>query len=273
MLRALKEERGREKMSAHNAAHARPDVSKQPGAFSPAPMNAQRNSNAADDAGTSDRLDVAKAHRDRLLSYQSQNARRTQIHDEASDFDAAAPVSGWLSPQERALQLKRQQVILREQEWNQRPEHEKRRVIVSLDVSKTGKEKGVRRMEKIEGPTRHEAAEENPDDTSYPETASRDANGRVAGTFARNPLLGELIRPVYTPSEMVYNQDEKGKGRPSGNNDHADQTRSSRAWRTAFRRVQDDNGDNEEWILDGGAYGTNAAMDDRAQGTEERAIG
>ena len=65
---------------------------------------------------------AAKAHRDKLLGFQANNARRTQIHDEAADFDI--PTSGtnmWASPAERAKQLKQQQKVLREMEWNARP--------------------------------------------------------------------------------------------------------------------------------------------------------
>ena len=40
----------------------------------------------------------------------------------------------WASPAERAQQLKRQQEVLREMEWNAKPEYEKRRVVASIDL-------------------------------------------------------------------------------------------------------------------------------------------
>jgi hypothetical protein len=58
------------------------------------------------------------------------------------------------------------------------------------------------------------------------------------GAFSRNPLLGGLIRPVIRV-------EEKGKGRESER-------------KQTWRRVQDDNDDNEQWILDGGVYGGRA---------------
>ena len=76
----------------------------------------------------------AKAHRDKLLNYQANNARRTQIHDEAADYDI--PTTGtnmWASPAERAQQLKKQQKMLREMEWSARPDYEKRRMVELLE--------------------------------------------------------------------------------------------------------------------------------------------
>jgi len=58
--------------------------------------------------------------------------------------------------------------------------------------------------------------------------------------LSRNPLLasGGLIRPVARIPD-------KGKGRADG------QISGQAGW----RRVQDDNADNEKWILDGGIQG------------------
>ena len=85
--------------------------------------------------------------------------------------------------------------------------------------------------------------------------ASREVeDGRTAkGAYSRNPLLGGLIRPVYTPA------DEQKTGVPP-------QER-----KTMWRRVQDDYEDNEEVILDGGVYGGGSLADpDRREGADER---
>jgi hypothetical protein len=136
-------------MEANNASQKRPEVSKTPRPFAsstPATSDSEREKERDADRT----LAAAKLHRDKLLVYQAQNARRTRIIDEAADFET--PTSGqsmWSSPQERAMQLKRQQKVLREQEWNARPEWEKRRVVVSVDLVGG---KVVRRMADVERP-------------------------------------------------------------------------------------------------------------------------
>ncbi|KAL9089200.1 MAG: hypothetical protein Q9159_002671 [Coniocarpon cinnabarinum] len=252
MIRVLKEERGKEKQNEHNAAHRKADIAKAPRPFASSnntPASSRPGSGYASDAdGAAEKsLDIARAHRDRLLKYQAENARRTQIHDEAADYETPdVGLSMWASPLERAQQLKRQQKILREQEWNSKQDYEKRKTVMSIDI-KGGK--AVKRMQEI---SRDEAlAGSESDEPDAPQTPPQESAHSGAG-FARNPLLGELIRPVYNAGI-----DEKGKGR-------------ARERRTAWRRVQDDNDDNEEWILDGGAYGDNNVT---VLSTEEPACG
>ncbi|KAL9012207.1 MAG: hypothetical protein Q9173_003010 [Seirophora scorigena] len=257
MIRALRDERGKEKMSANNSANKRADLATVPRPFAP-PSSSTANGGGA---GTADpTLAAAQHHRDKLLAYQAQNARRTHIIDEAADYDT--PVSGqsmWASPTERARQLKRQQKILREQEWNARPEWEKRRVVVSLDVVGG---KAVRRMGEVERPRdEDEEVEEEEEENSEP-AANEGMKG--GGAFSRNPLMGKLIRPVW-----------KGKGKGAGERS-PDRENTARAPRDTWRRVQDDAGDdNEAWILDGGVYGGEGeeAEARRRLGAEERAFG
>lgn len=158
----------------------------------------------------------------------------------------------WASPTERARQLKRQQKVLREQEWNARPEWEKRRVVVSLDVVGG---KAVRRMGEVERPMDEDVVED--EDISEPA-----ANGviKTGGAFSRNPLMGKLIRPVWK---------DKGKGPAAAVN-------TARTRDNTWRRVQDDTGDdNEAWILDGGVYGWEGGEAEKGRrfGAEERAFG
>ncbi|KAI9838821.1 MAG: hypothetical protein M1838_004482 [Thelocarpon superellum] len=224
LLRTLHEERGREKMQAHNAAQKRAEVSTVPRPFTSTASTANRAS------APSDPLSAAEAHRNRLLSYQATSAARTHIIDEAADFETPAMgQSMWASPQERAMQLKRQQKVLREQEWNARPEYEKRRAVVSIDLAGG---KVVKRMANVE--RRSEDPEESPEPVE--DVAGPDSAG---GQFSRNPLLRGLIRPTYHASP-----DES--------------TGTSRTRSKPWRRVQDDNDDNEAIILDGGVYGSDA---------------
>ncbi|KAF2202122.1 zf-C2HC5-domain-containing protein [Delitschia confertaspora ATCC 74209] len=229
MVRVLREERGKEKMAANNANQKRAEVAVAPRPFSAPKATTPVSSNPVSDS-ESEKLAKAKAHRDKLLAFQAQNARRTQVHDEASDFDT--PTSGlsmWASPQERAMQLKRQQKALREQEWNARPEYEKRKVVASIDLIGG---KIVKRMAAAERPQTPESDEDILEPVDVPQSSG---SGNAGGAFSRNPLLGSLIRPTIKI-------DTKGK-------------EPEREKRQAWRRVQDDKDDNEQWILDGGVYG------------------
>lgn len=226
MIRILREERGKEKMVANNAGQKRAEV-----AHAPRPFSTPKTTAPVSDADSeNEKLAKAKQHRDKLLAFQAQNAKRTQVHDEAADFETTtAGLSMWASPQERAMQLKRQQKALREQEWNAQPDYEKRKVVASIDLVGG---RIVKRMAAAERPK----TPESEDEPSEP--AQQYENGAISkgsGAFSRNPLLGALIRPTITI-------ESKGKDK---------QSEKKQAW----RRVQDDNDDNEQWILDGGVYG------------------
>ena len=242
MIESLRQERGQEKMNLNNASHRRPDLSSTPRPFTnPSTGTSTPSSSSA----TADKnLDLAKEHRDKLLAYQAENARRTHIIDEAADFETpTAGLSMWDSPVERAMQLKKQQKILREQEWNAKPEYEKR--VVSLDLVGG---KVIKRMKEVERPKADATDEVEDEIVSEPHTG--DGGG---GTFSRNPLLGGLTRPIW-------------KGKSKDVEDKENEPRHS-----AWRRVQDDNDDNEAWILDGGIYGDRD--DERRLGDEEHAYG
>lgn len=236
MIRELKAERGREKQAADRNAHRRPDV-----AMAPRPFTAARTGLEEVDAAEA----RAKEHRDKLLEFQAQNARRTTVRDEAADFDVVSGGSMWATPEDRARELKRQQKLLREMEWNARPEYEKRRQVVSIDL--VGK-KVVRKMAAMERPP--SPTWDEPDGVDYGAPVVKEIKSdRVAGAggaFSRNPLLGGVIRPVFEVKENgVELEGRKDK-------------------KTRWRRVQDDLDDNEAVILDGGVYG--AATDRQEAG-------
>lgn len=246
MIRSLREERGVEKMSLNNASYRRADLAQTPRPFS-TPSNTDPVPSSS--ASAEKTLTQALQHRDRLLTYQRQNAQRTHIIDEAADFETpSAGQSIWSSPEQRAAQLKRQQKVLREQEWNARPEYEKRRVVLSVDLVGG---KVVKRMGEVEMPRHHDQPDLTPHEHEREEESGR-------GAFGNNPLLGDLIRPMWKGPDSAdagRNQDEDENGpRPS-----------------AWRRVQDDEDDNEGLILDGGVYGGRET--ERQLGAEERSCG
>ena len=259
VLRVLKDERGEEKMKANNASFRKADVAQgKPRAFTGRDFIAQTSARASplssapgtpvgsDDEGSAN----AKAHRDKLLNYQANNARRTQVHDEAADYDI--PTSGtnmWASPAERAQQLKKQQKALREQEWNARPEYEKRRMVASIDL-KGGKV--VRRMAEVERPDFAVAGDGEAEIRTPITRQPAPSDGKQGGAFSNNPLAAGLIRPLA--------REVKGK-------------EAEREKPNTWRRVQMDEDDNEAWILDGGVYGGQGVPGDLPLGQEEHAFG
>lgn len=62
-------------------------------------------------------LESAKKQLETLLDYQATGAERTKIIDNASDFEMPSQ-SLWLTPEERALNLKKQQRLMRENQLN-----------------------------------------------------------------------------------------------------------------------------------------------------------
>lgn len=263
MIRELKAERGREKMAADKAAHRKADVGGVPKPFArprgygdvyedaPTLQEAAAKMQQQQQAETKSAKQKAIEQRDKLLNFQSENAQRTTVRDEAADFDVSALVTGgsmWASPEERALALKKQQKLMREMEWNARPEYEKRQQVVSIDL--VGK-KVLRKVTTVQRPATPDSDPEDTGDTG-PSVYHVAPNQRTSGggAFSKNPLLGGMIKPVYEPPQHT---DGKEKGvELEGRRDKS----------TRWRRVQDDRDDNEAVILDGGIYGGGGRVQD-----------
>ena len=144
--------------------------------------------------------------------------------------------------------------MLREQEWNAKPEYEKRKVVVSVDLVGG---KAVRRMGTVEKPGDEEEVEGVVEAVADSGNATEGSSAGGGGAFSKNPLMGGLIRPVW-----------KGKGTAEG---EGEEDKENQPRKNTWRRVQDDDDDNEAWILDGGVYGGNDA--ERRLGDEEHAFG
>ncbi|KAL4870463.1 hypothetical protein BDV12DRAFT_166012 [Aspergillus spectabilis] len=221
MIRELRVERGQEKMRVHNESLHREGG---PG-MAPAPSQSPS------------KLDTARAHRDKLLQFQAQNAKRTRVVDEAADFETPNVASTlWMTPSQRALALKKQQRIMREIEEAARPEWEKKKTVMSLDI-KGGRVRRVYQAAPAEtAPAPVE--DEETEDLTY------DASKSGGKAFSHNPLLaaGGLMRPVWRAPE--------------------DKTGDPRERKQTWRRVQQDgdDDDNEQWILDGGRHGYNESI-------------
>lgn len=245
MIKALKEERGIERMANHNA-----NVSLS-GRGTPM-FSSTPDSSSGDEASTA--AARARAHRDKLLAFQRDNVQRTKVHDEAADYDTALShgATQWMSPVQRAAALKQQQKYLRELQEANRPEWEKKRTVMSMSI-KNGKLVKTYGREKVPGFVPDHEVAQSEDETSDA-TAEHQRLGRSGtGAFSHNPLLvsGQLIRPVWKAKDG-----------------HVEEGNTTRGRQNVWRKVQDDNDDNEQWILDGGlhGYGTQARlMEDGSQ--------
>ncbi|KIV76994.1 hypothetical protein PV11_08836 [Exophiala sideris] len=232
MIKALKEERGIEKMVVHNTGQSLSGRGTPVfGGSTPEALSGDESSSAAA---------RARAHRDKLLAFQRENAQRTKVHDEAADYDVSlAPgTTQWMTPVQRAAALKKQQQYIREMEESNRPEWEKKKTVMSMSI-KNGKL--VRTYERQKAPHATDSPE-NPEvaDDEVDETSDQHLTVGGQGAFSNNPLLatGKLVRPVWKAPDGA----DKGKDREVGR-------------KSVWRRVQDDNEDNEQWILDGGLHG------------------
>ncbi|KAG8528644.1 uncharacterized protein KY384_006331 [Bacidia gigantensis] len=142
MLDSLKQERGAERMRVNNAGHARPATTTIASSSSTlAPAHSSSSSAAAGVGKADETLNKAEEHRNRLLAFQRENAKRTTVHDEAADYETTT--SSWASPAERARQLQRQLKVKREQDWAARPEWEKRGKVLSINLGKGGRSVGL----------------------------------------------------------------------------------------------------------------------------------
>ncbi|RMZ92301.1 hypothetical protein DV736_g480, partial [Chaetothyriales sp. CBS 134916] len=246
MIKALKEERGVERMVQHNVgvAQARSGAS--------TPRFGASGSSSTPDSG--DEAVRARTHRDKLLAFQRENAQRTKIHDEAADYDTtlAPGVSRWMSPMQRAAALKKQQQYLRELEDANRPEWEKKRTVMSIGFKNGKLVKTYERANAASAPAPSQdaaLAESDMVDDDTEGGGHQRLSLEAKAALSNNPLLrgGQLVRPVWKPAGA----DDKAKAKAEGEDATSGQER-----RRVWRRVQDEYENNENWAKDGGLAGS-----------------
>ena len=253
MIQALKEERGQEKMAVHNSATSHSGrgtpVFGGIGGTTPESSGDEGSSAAA----------RARAHRDKLLSYQKENVQRTKVHDEVADYDMTMTpgATQWMSAIQRAVALKKQQKYIREMKEHHRPEWEKKKTVMSMSI-KNGKL--MRTYETVQATVEGTEGEDELDEADITEVLADDhsVSNPGQGAFSHNPLLanGQLSRPIWKALKGESSE-EKGKAKGAG---AGVRDRPGR-----WRRVQDDDEDNEQWILDGGTR----AMEEKARVRQE----
>ncbi|KAK6517576.1 hypothetical protein TWF281_004226 [Arthrobotrys megalospora] len=258
MRRILRDEQSKEKMNAHNAGQRKTETTKTTAVYAskvnPSAGGVNHLSGPTPASASASALNSAMEQRDKLLGFQSSSAKRTKIIDQAADWETPdSGVNMWATPQERALQLREQQRKMRELEWENRDEWEKRSVVVSIDLKGKRFEK---RMGAIEKPKFEAEEEKVEEDEVVPITATTSG-----GTFSKNPLLAKgLIKPVWKPEKRLEDL--------GGNEIEADASFGEwgKVLRSGWRVVQDDMADNEAMILDGGRLGGEATNEEK--GTE-----
>jgi hypothetical protein len=127
--------------------------------------------------------------------------------------------------------------------------------MVSLDVVGGKLVKTFKRVEVKYRETEEYKENVDEDESMHGGDYKQEDTKTTGGAYSMNPLMGGLIRPIFTPPH--------GTGIEDGDR----QTRKK-----TWRRVQDDYDDNEEMILDGGVYGSGGRPDgDRMEGADEKA--
>lgn len=139
----------------------------------------------------------AEEHKEKLLEFQRTSAQRSTVIDQATDFELPTDQGNfWLSPQERALLIKKQQSNLRRVE---RKGESSRRKVMTIDVQT----KQVK-MQDIEYSS---SDEEEPVKVMNLSKTPKQNDGSSAGTYAVNPLLKGIERPKF-----VGKHTKKAKG-------------------------------------------------------------
>lgn len=149
------------------------------------------------DDDESNRLKAEK-HKDKLLEFQRTSAKRSTVIDQAADFELPTDQSNpWLTPQERALLIKKQQSNLRRIE---RKGESSRHKVMTLDI----RTKQVK-MEDVSPPTSDDDEDEIVAKAATPKKSTSDEAS--AGTYSHNPLLKGITAPKF-----VGKSSKKSKG-------------------------------------------------------------
>lgn len=136
-----------------------------------------------------------------LLNFQATGAERTRIIDNASDFEMPGVSSGsmWLTPVERALQLKKQQKQLRKIELQEKSRTGRTKKVVEM-VIKDGKVKMVEKLVASDDPPEEQAEIEQLLEIIKQEKLDLElALAKNTWDFEKDE--GKWERPVYIPEE------------------------------------------------------------------------
>ncbi|KAI7891902.1 putative zinc finger motif, C2HC5-type-domain-containing protein [Mucor mucedo] len=129
----------------------------------------------------------AEEHKEKLLEFQRTSAQRSTVIDQATDFELPTDQANfWLSPQERALLIKKQQSNLRRVE---RKGDSSKRKVMTIDVQT--------KQVKMQDVEYSSSDEEEPVKMMSLSKTPKQEDASSAGTYAVNPLLKGIERPKF----------------------------------------------------------------------------
>lgn len=139
----------------------------------------------------------AESHKEKLLEFQRTSAKRSTVIDQATDFELPTDQPNfWLSPQERALLIKKQQSNLRKLE---RKGQSSKRKVMTIDVQT--------KQVKMQDADSSSSSDEEEVPVKKMDLSKKPTDASSAGTYAQNPLLKGIERPKF-----IGKQTKKSKG-------------------------------------------------------------
>ncbi|KAI9261925.1 putative zinc finger motif, C2HC5-type-domain-containing protein [Helicostylum pulchrum] len=130
----------------------------------------------------------AEEHKEKLLEFQRTSAQRSTVIDQATDFELPTDQANfWLSPQERALLIKKQQSNLRRIE---RKGQSSKRKVMTIDVQ-------TKQVKMVDVDDDTSSEDEAPVEKMSLSKQPQENDASSAGTYAVNPLLKGIERPTF----------------------------------------------------------------------------
>ncbi|KAI8331035.1 putative zinc finger motif, C2HC5-type-domain-containing protein [Chlamydoabsidia padenii] len=154
----------------------------------------------------------AESHKEKLLEFQRTSAQRSTVIDQATDFTLPTDQSNpWLTQQERAMQLKKQQANMKRLEGGRTGQ----RRVLTIDIgSKQAK------VDTVMDDDSSSSSSEEEEPKELISSATQDSSSR---TFAKNPLLKGIQGPQFRGANVGK---QKGVKQAGGTTTH--QGRKSR---------------------------------------------
>ncbi|KAK9367748.1 hypothetical protein V1509DRAFT_114597 [Lipomyces kononenkoae] len=150
-------------------------------------------------------LDRANDQLSNLLSFQANSVQRTRIIDNASDFEL--PGSGsdrWLTPAERAMQLRKQQRTLKQMEALEAKRNGRGKRVISIDL------RGNKVVAADHSETDYESDEGNDSDDVEATAAVKEQTGAKNAMWNPDKDNGRFIRPSYPVLKDAVSEGKDG---------------------------------------------------------------
>ncbi|KAG2175867.1 hypothetical protein INT44_000345 [Umbelopsis vinacea] len=202
---------------------------------------------------------AAEMHKEKLLDFQRTSAKRTTVIDQATDYELPSDGGNiWLSPQERAMQVKKQQSNLK------RLDNTGKRKVMTIDLA-------TRNVVMEEAPEPDESEDEyegikmTPAQRTYLErqkeaksirrptaaASSESPSQSSSGTFANNPFLNRTDAPTFIRGVIPAKDKKK-----STVSDKAESSKPKPKQAVPSRVQDDSNSHGAEHLLIGGEDGS-----------------